>query len=149
MSRVEEEKIRILRVAEEQLKRIELESDMENGLSVEESEEKVKTGKGASRTNKDRSSRHKQSGAYATRAIWDSFSSESSESDEESKRKRQKRQVKSGSKVKKRLVKRTELWPHTIALEDDGEEVSCDDIGFAKFLSCFTYIMSTCERKTG
>ena len=34
------------------------------------------------------------------------------------------RQVKSGAKIKKRPVVRTELWPHTIANEDDGEEVT-------------------------
>ena len=56
-----------------------------------------------------------------------------------------KKKVKSGEKVKKRPVVRTELWPHTVANEDDGDEVSSDTIGLAKFLSCFTYIMASCE----
>ena len=60
-----------------------------------------------------------------------------------SSRRRSKR-VKSGAKVQKRPVLRTELWPHTVANEDDGEEVNSENISLAKFLSCFTYIMSYC-----
>ena len=56
-----------------------------------------------------------------------------------------KRTVRSGRKVKTRPVVRTELWPHTIAVEDDGEEVTSEDISLSKFLSCFTYIMTTCD----
>ena len=40
---------------------------------------------------------------------------------------------------------RTELWPHTISNEDDGDDTTCDSIGLAKFLACFTFIMTTCE----
>ena len=36
---------------------------------------------------------------------------------------------------------RTELWPHTIANEEDGDEVTSENISLAKFFSCFTYIM--------
>ena len=57
---------------------------------------------------------------------------------------RRSKKVKSGAKVKKRPVLKTELWPHTVANEDDGEDVSCENISLAKFLSCFTYIMSCC-----
>ena len=56
------------------------------------------------------------------------------------------RKVKSGANIKKRPVIRTELWPHTIANEDDGEDVTSEDIGLAKFLACFTYILTTCDR---
>ena len=56
------------------------------------------------------------------------------------------RRVKSGAKVKKRPVVRTELWPHTIANEDDGDDVTSENISLAKFLSCFAYIMITCEK---
>ena len=56
------------------------------------------------------------------------------------------RQVKSGAKVKKRPVVKTELWPHTIANEEDGEEVTSDNISLAKFYSCFTHIMTNCRR---
>ena len=47
--------------------------------------------------------------------------------------------VRSGAKVKKKPVKKTELWPHTIANED-GEEVDSENISLAEFLACFTYI---------
>ena len=55
-----------------------------------------------------------------------------------------KQKVKSGAKVKKRPVIKTELWPHTIANENDGEEVSCENISLVKFLNCFSYILVTC-----
>ena len=61
-------------------------------------------------------------------------------------RHRHRRQVRSGAKVKKRPVVKTELWPHTIANEDDGDEVTSESISCAKFLSCFTYIMMNCGR---
>ena len=56
------------------------------------------------------------------------------------------RQVKSGVKVKKRPVMKTELWPHTIANEEDGEDVTSDNISLAKFYSCYTQIMTSCRR---
>lgn len=72
---------------------------------------------------------------------------DSSDNDSSSKSSRRKSKVKSGAKVKRRPVVRTELWPHTIANEDDGEETTSEDISLAKFLSCFTYIVTTCEKK--
>ena len=56
------------------------------------------------------------------------------------------RQVKSGAKVKKSPVMRTELWPHTISNEEDGEEVKSDTISLAIFFTCFTSIMLDCSR---
>ena len=41
---------------------------------------------------------------------------------------------------------KTLLWPHTIANEDDGEDLTSENIGLAKFISCFTYIMTTCRK---
>ena len=55
------------------------------------------------------------------------------------------RKVKSGAKVRLRPVVRTELWPHTIANEQDGTEITSETISLSKFLHCFTYIMTTCE----
>ena len=54
------------------------------------------------------------------------------------------RQVKSGTKIKQRPVLKTELWPHTIDNEDDGEDVTSENIGLAKFFACFTFIMTSC-----
>ncbi|CAL4084230.1 unnamed protein product, partial [Meganyctiphanes norvegica] len=58
---------------------------------------------------------------------------------------RHKSQVRSGANVKKRPVVQTELWPHTVANEEDGEDVTHESIGLAKFFSCFTLIMMNCE----
>ena len=50
-----------------------------------------------------------------------------------SRRSCHRRQVKSGAKIKKRPVIKTELWPHTVANEDDGEEVTGENIHLAFF----------------
>ena len=55
-----------------------------------------------------------------------------------------KRKVKSGAKVKVRPVLKTELWPHTIANESDGEDIDSESIGLSKFLKCYTTIMLEC-----
>ena len=60
------------------------------------------------------------------------------------KKSRSRGKVKSGANVKNRPVIRTELWPHTIANEDDGEDVTSDTIKLAKFLACYSYIMINC-----
>ena len=53
--------------------------------------------------------------------------------------------VKSGATVKHRPVKIPQTWPNTIANEDDGDDVTSESISLAKFLSCFTYLMTSCE----
>ena len=53
--------------------------------------------------------------------------------------------VKSGALVKKRPAKVQELWPHTIAIEDHGEEVDSNTIGLSTFFSSFTRIMTRCK----
>ena len=72
-----------------------------------------------------------------------SETSDSSDSSGMNSRRRRKR-VKSGAEVKMRPVIKTEVWPHTIANEDDGEDTTSEDINLSKFLSCFTYLMITC-----
>ena len=61
------------------------------------------------------------------------------------RRRKRRRTVKSGAEVKQRPVVKTELWPHTIANEDDGEVVNSEDISLEKILSCFTHILITCK----
>ena len=56
------------------------------------------------------------------------------------------RKVRSGASIKKGPVLQTELWPHTVASEEDGEEVASDSISLAKFFTCFTSIMLDCSR---
>ena len=58
---------------------------------------------------------------------------------------RHKKKVKSGAKVKKRPVVKTLLWPHTIANEEDGDDTNSENISLSKFLSCFTFIMASCN----
>ena len=53
------------------------------------------------------------------------------------------RKVKSGAEVKTRPVLRTELWPHTIANEEEGEGVTSESITLATFLQYFTLIITT------
>ena len=60
---------------------------------------------------------------------------------------RHSRQVKSGANVKTRPVKKTELWPHTICNEDDGEDFTHENIPLSKFFACFTFIMMSCSSK--
>ena len=76
----------------------------------------------------------------------DRSSSALSSDSEVGRRRKRRRRVKSGAEVKQRPVVKTELWPHTIANEEDGEDVTSEDISLAKFLSCFTHIVTTsCE----
>ena len=79
----------------------------------------------------------------------DAISSTSSgkESDSSSRRRvrRRVRKVKSGAEIEKRPVIKTELWPHTVANEEDGEGVNSENITLSKFISCFTLIMAGCE----
>lgn len=56
-----------------------------------------------------------------------------------------KKSVKSGATVKKRSVKKMELWPHTIANEEDDTDITSESISLAKFLSCFTVVMNSCR----
>ena len=76
-----------------------------------------------------------------------SGSSDSSGTDSgSSSSRRRKNKVKSGAKIKKRPVLQTELWPHTIANEDDDEDCTSENISLSKFLSCFTFIMVSCGK---
>ena len=90
------------------------------------------------------SARLKKAGAYFPE---ESTSTSSGTDSSDSGRKGRERKVKSGAKVKKRPVVRTELWPHTIANEEEGNDISSENIGLSKFLSCFTHIMTTCGRR--
>ena len=38
------------------------------------------------------------------------------------------------------------MWPHTVSNEEDGYEVDSENIGLARFFSCFTFIMLSCGR---
>ena len=79
----------------------------------------------------------------------DSSDPESSDTgSDKGKRRRGSKKVKSGAKVKKRPVVRTELWPHTIANEEGVEdaEVTSDNISYSAFVKYFTKIIVKCEK---
>ena len=91
------------------------------------------------------SGRLKEAGAMFPEESYETTESSGTESDSVKKRyRRRSRKVKSGAKIQKRLVIKTELWPHTIANEDDGEDITSENINLSKFLSCFTYIVTCC-----
>ena len=76
-----------------------------------------------------------------------SSSGKESDGSRSSRRRRHRRKVKSGAKIKTRPVVKTELWPHTVSNENDGADVSSEDITLAKFSSSFTLIMTMCQDK--
>ena len=58
---------------------------------------------------------------------------------------RHSRKIQSGATVKTRPVLTTQLWPHTIANENDGEDFTHENITLSKFFACFSFIMMSCR----
>ena len=153
-ARVEAEKQRQLKLLMEKLKAKEDSADdaPESSGSSDDFNLKVlkkKMSKKQKKKCEERvSARLKQSGAlFPDDSFSSSGSSDSSGMDSEvSKRHKSRRKVKSGARIKKRPVVRTELWPHTIANEEDVEEVTSETIGLSRFLSCFSFIMLSCGK---
>ena len=88
--------------------------------------------------------RLKQAGTSFPVDDFETTSSSGNESCKSSTHRNKGSKVKSGAKIRKRPVVRTEMWPHIVANEDDGEDVTSENIPLAKFFSCYTYIMSGC-----
>ena len=148
-SKEKSDKERSLRVSIDALKSRQETEDSDS--EEESSEDDFAIGDMKKKMTKKQKKESKQKLAARIKQVGISFPDEESsnqssgtESDTGRRRSRKKK-AKSGEKVKKRPVVRTELWPHTVANEEDGEEVSSDTISLAKFLSCFTYIMASCE----
>ena len=154
--RVDEEKDRQLKILREKL--VELNKKGNNSDASEESEAgsdldlralKKKMTKKQKKACDSRVSFHlKKAGAVFPEEVGStSGSSDSSGTDSSaSSNHRRKNKVKSGAKIKKRPVLQTELWPHTIANEDDDEDCTSENISLSKFLSCFTFIMVNCGK---
>ena len=158
---VEDEKVRQLKLLQDKLrKNVKCDGDAkkdkdddvsdssDSAVSSDESINFRTLKKKMTRKQRDRSrrkltSRLKQSGSTFPE---EEPSTTSSSGTDAGGKHRRKRRVKSGAKISKRPVVRTELWPHTIANEDDGEDVTSENINLAKFYSCFTYIMLECDR---
>ena len=153
IDRVEEEKVRSLKVLQDNIK--DREHDKESGAcaggeesSDQEVELKSLRSNMSRRKKKDCDRKvlgHLRQVGAAFPEDSDTTATSGTES-YRSKKCRHKRQVKSGAEVKKRPVVRTELWPHTIANEEEGEDVTSETIGLAKFFSCFTLIMMECGK---
>ena len=151
--RIEEEGERQFQVMTEQLRSREqvsfnVDESSEEELTMRDLRKKMSKKEREMCSNKV-SSRMKQAGATYPMADFETSNSSGTDSSEVERKFRvrsRRRKVKSGAKVKIRPVIRTELWPHTIANEEDGEDVTSEDIGLAKFLSCFTCIMTSCGR---
>ena len=154
MGRVEFEKGRTEKVVLEKLKdRKKEQTKSESEVSSEEEQDSQGVKKKLSRKKRDEARRRAAAvlkKAGATFPEEEDISSNNSGTESEvyfnpRQSKKSKRSVKSGAKVRCRPVVKTELWPHTIANEDDGDNSTSDNISLAKFLACYTYIMISCE----
>ena len=128
IDRVEDEKARQLKLLQEKLKGNKTnkvnessDSDVSSGESLNLRSLKKKL----SRKQRDQSRRRVEFRLKQTGAVFpdDDYTSTSSSGTDTKVKCKHKRQIKSGAKVSKRPVLRTELWPHTIANEDDGDDV--------------------------
>ena len=151
--RVEEEKDRQLRVMQEKLRnKFSLEANTQTDESESEPDvnlmalRRKMTKKQKEKCGRKVTARLKQAGGIFPDEEFETSSSSGTDSSMTDKKRRSRKKVRSGAKIKKRPVIRTELWPHTIANEDDGEEVTSETIGLSKFLSSFTYIMVNCGK---
>ena len=150
--RVKEEKKRQLKVMKEKLRSRRQgkectdseEESTEDEVSSKELKKRMSS-KEKRNVEKKLSSRLKQAGSVFPEEEYEDSTSSGRESSDSGQSRR--RKVKSGAKVKKRPVVRQELWPHTIANEEDVDEVSSETIGLAKFLSCFTTIMMSAGKR--
>ena len=159
-SREEEEKLRSLQVVQEQLKELKEKQSRDKGIEAdgESSEDsffnvkslKKKMSKSEKRAcDRKVSDRLVQAGGIFPEEGSSSSNGGASSSGTESesgRRRRSRRKVKSGAEVKKRPVIRTLLWPHTVANEEDDEDLTSDTIGLPRFLSCFSLIMLSCGK---
>ena len=148
--RVVGEKERTLNVALEQLDQVNLENTTQSENSASDifglkPLRKQKYKKNVSNCHRSSSS-YKRTRDLFSDEDFDSFSSSSAESSEIRGRSSRRDKVKSGAKIKTRPVVKTELWPHTISNEEEGEETTSEDIGLTKFLTCFTHIMIKCGK---
>ena len=149
--RVEEEKARQLKLLQEKLRTKHVSSSSGNEESSEAKLVDLKViKKKMSRKQRDLCGRRVNAKMSQAGALFPSDEFETSSAGTVSdieKSCRHKNLIKSGAKNKKRPVVQTELWPHTIANEDDGEEVTSENISLAKFFSCFSYILVSCSSK--
>ena len=151
LGRLNEGKSRSLRVIQEQIKHndktisdSELDSCASGSDDVNRKNIKKKMSKKQRERSNDKASRRlRQTGSIFPE---DNFRSTDSSGEEACVRKcsHNSNKIKSGANIKKRPVLRTELWPHTIANEDDGDDVDSESISLTRFFKCFSTILSEC-----
>ena len=153
-SRVEEEKARQYKVLSGQLSGISDSDSTPESSSAESEEVNSKTIK-KKMTKKQRnlcssrvSNALSRTGSTFPQDEFDSTASSGKESCDLGASCKHSKKVKSGSKIKKRPVVRTELWPHTLLNEEEGGEIDSENIGFSKFNEYFAEIISTCKSKS-
>ena len=147
--RVEDEKDRTFRVMQEKLNKYKHSRSPEREESSDEGRDMKAMRRKMTKSQRDQasskmSSRLQQAGATFPE---DDFAATSSSGMGSESTRRNSSKVKSGASVRQRPVIKTELWPHTIANEDDGEEITSENISLAKFFSCFTFIMLDCGKR--
>ena len=152
--RIQEEKERQYRMLQQKLKNQAKDKDSKAGSDgSSESDGGLDMKSMRKKMSKKQKSRYKQrvdavlkhAGATFPEDDFESTTSSGTDSGSYRGKRSYRKKVKSGASIKKRPVIRTELWPHTIANEEDGEEVTCDNISLAKFFACFTCIMMDCK----
>ena len=149
-SLLDEDRARSLRVIQDQIEfenKIISESDLESQGSEDDVNAKnVK--KKMSRKQRDRCSSKVANRLRMTGATFpedDFLDPDSSGKESDINVCKHAKQVKSGSKIKVRPVLRTELWPHTVINEEDGDDVDSESIGLYEFFKGFSAIMMECE----
>ena len=152
-SRVEEERARSLKVLRGQLSG---NSSTSSESSSDETDEDLNAKgikKRMSKKQKDLCDRRmaanlRKIGSTFPEDDFDTSESSGKESGDTGSSCRHRKKVKSGAKIKQRPVVRTELWPHTLAIEEDGVEVDSETIGLVMFNEYFAHIASTCKSRT-
>ena len=147
--RVESEKKRQLKVLQDKLKDKSREVSVDSDISSDDRVDLKSIKKKLTRKQRDLCSskvaaKLKDVGATFPEDDFSTTSTSGKDTESEKGSCRHSNKVKSGAKVKKRPVVKTLLWPHTIANEDDGDEVTSENISLSKFFSCFTSIMTSC-----
>ena len=128
-------------------------NSQESPAEVESSDtsQKKKKKKKKQRRSKGSSSGRKSAPRYPDNDPSESEDPESSEKESDGDQCcKGRRKVKSGAEVKKRPVLKTELWPHTLANEEEGhgDEVTSDNIKLSTFNKYFTKIIIKTKDKT-
>ena len=140
-SRLEKEKERQYQALQDQLRNVKLSSGQEDPASSDNENLQLH----GLRSSMSKSQKHRSDARLASRLQQAGalFPDEDSDSGEDThgcscKCSASGRAIVSGRKVKRRPVKRTELWPHIISAEESGNEVTAGYVSSAEFYVCLS-----------